>query len=109
MQEIKMRIGALIFEISDVLNRIPREVLLILKTNDLLRGLSYKLKVYNSPYTFSSTSLACTKVVYTEKLQHSRSLLTYVALYSRMWWMIFKIKCYEFYLRNIAPPTALVF
>ncbi|OWA51706.1 putative aarF domain-containing protein kinase 1 [Hypsibius exemplaris] len=98
MRDIKLKIGTLLPQISDILNRIPREVLLILKTNDLLRGLSYKLKVQNSPCTFSSASLACTRAIFQDKLNHTRSPWNFFQVALQFYWTMIKIRLYELYL-----------
>ena len=40
---IKEEVGRYLPEIASVLNKVPRELLLIFKTNDLLRGIEYSL------------------------------------------------------------------
>ena len=40
---IQEEVGRYLPEIASVLNKVPRELLLIFKTNDLLRGIEYSL------------------------------------------------------------------
>ena len=108
MRDISRKIAKILPQISDILNRIPREVLLILKTNDLLRGLSYKLKVPNSPCTFSSASLACTRATYQDKLDHTKSLWKLLTYLVQLYWTLAKIKCYEMYLTAFPSRNPLV-
>ena len=46
--ELRMYASSLIPQISEVLSRMPREMLLILKTNDLMRNIEHKLGVFGS-------------------------------------------------------------
>jgi aarF domain-containing kinase len=50
-------------EISIVLNRIPREMLLLLKTNDLLRGIETSLGTRYSSSSFIHISKCCVKFI----------------------------------------------
>lgn len=61
--EIKSEAGKYIREISIVLNRIPREMLLLLKTNDLLRGIEMSLHTRNSSSSFIHMSKCCVKLI----------------------------------------------
>ncbi|XP_055343434.1 aarF domain-containing protein kinase 1-like [Paramacrobiotus metropolitanus] len=108
LEAIKVKAGTILFGISDVLNKVPREVLLILKTNDLLRGLAYKLQVSNSPCSFTNTSLACSKVVFKQKLKQSRSWWEYLSAGVQMIFTLCRIRCYQLYLKYFAPPSPLI-
>ena len=57
-------------EISIVLNLVPRELLLLLKTNDLLRGIETWLETRNSSSSFIHMSKCCVKVINTYERQH---------------------------------------
>lgn len=61
--EIKTEAGKYLREISAVLNRIPREMLLLLKTNDLLRGIETCLHTRNSSSSFIYMSKCCVKLI----------------------------------------------
>lgn len=60
---IKSEASKYLREISIVLNRIPREMLLLLKTNDLLRGIETSLGTRNSSSSFIYMSKCCVKLV----------------------------------------------
>ncbi|KAH7703547.1 atypical/ABC1/ABC1-B protein kinase, partial [Aphelenchoides avenae] len=51
-QEIKAYAASLIPQISQVLDRMPREMLLILKTNDLIRAIEHRLGTQNRSDSF---------------------------------------------------------
>lgn len=48
----------------EVLHRVPREMLLIFKTNDLLRGLDYTLGIRNNIASFVTMSRSCANASY---------------------------------------------
>ena len=61
--EIKADAAKYLRELSFVLNQIPREMLLLLKTNDLLRGIETCLQTRNSSSSFISMSKCCVKLI----------------------------------------------
>ena len=61
--EIKSEAGKYLREISEVLNRVPREMLLLLKTNDLLRGIETCLKTRASSSSLIYMSKCCVRLV----------------------------------------------
>lgn len=60
MQEIQTFAVTYIPEITEVLNRVPRQMILLLKTNDLLRGIDAKLSATKS---FVTLSRCCVRAV----------------------------------------------
>ncbi len=62
-QEIKNEASKYLREISIVLNKIPREMLLLLKTNDLLRGLETNLGTRGASSSFIYMSKCCVKLM----------------------------------------------
>ena len=61
--EIKTEASKYLREISIVLNQIPREMLLLLKTNDLLRGIETCLATRNSSSSFIHMIKCCVKLL----------------------------------------------
>nr|CAG4640769.1 EOG090X047B [Eulimnadia texana] len=72
-QEIKNDASKYLIEITEVLHRVPREMLLIFKTNDLLRGLDYMLGVKSSASTFVTMSRSCAKATLHRQLEQCSS------------------------------------
>jgi len=62
--EIKLYVGSYLPQISEVLGRVPRPMLLIFKTNDLLRGIEFSLKVQRGAYSFIQMSKCCVRAVH---------------------------------------------
>ncbi len=101
-------------EVSDVLNQIPREMLLLLKTNDLLRGIETSLKTRNSSSSFIHLTRNCVKLISSHERQlkqletkqidinNSRNIAELVRFYFKSYLnehiSLFKIYFYELFL-----------
>nr|CAG4646955.1 EOG090X047B [Megafenestra aurita] len=73
-REIKNDASKYVKEIMEVLHRVPREMLLIFKTNDLLRGLDYTLGVKNNISSFVTMSKSCANANYLKEYSESDNL-----------------------------------
>ncbi|GFS71610.1 aarF domain-containing protein kinase 1 [Nephila pilipes] len=97
-QEIRSNAANYLPEITKVLSRVPRQMLLIFKTNDLLRGIECSLGVKGAAGSFIAMSKCCIKALYNEKMKHCHSyfgtlkiLLTKSIAYTRIY-------LYQYYL-----------
>jgi len=96
--EIKANAARYIKEITDVLAYVNRQMILIFKTNDLLRGIESSLGTKNTMSSFIQMSRSCIRVL------QERSLLEASGFFSRLrvnlWarFSQFKITCYELFL-----------
>jgi len=96
--EIKANVIKYFKEIADVLAFVNRQMILIFKTNDLLRGIESSLGTKNSMATFIQMSRACFRVI------QEKSLLATTSSFARwrvnMWgrWAQFRISCYQVFL-----------
>ena len=73
--EIKSEAGKYLREISMLLNKVPREMLLLLKTNDLIRGTETCLNTRNSASAFIALSKCCIRLIHSyEREQHAEEL-----------------------------------
>lgn len=61
--EIRTNAGLYLPQISDLLNRVPRQMLLLLKTNDLLRGIETTLQTRASSSSFINMSRCCIRAI----------------------------------------------
>nr|XP_061798885.1 aarF domain-containing protein kinase 1-like [Nerophis lumbriciformis] len=70
-EEVEIRTNAALYlpQINDLLNRVPRQMLLLLKTNDLLRGIETTLKTRASSSSFINMSRCCIRAL----ARHKRS------------------------------------
>lgn len=87
--------------ILDVLDQVPREMLLILKTNDLIRGIEYSLKAQTSSSSFITMSRCCTRAIMQERRQKCKTVLCSARLHLSEMWMQFKISIYFLYLLTL--------
>lgn len=81
-------------QISDILDRVNRQMLLILKTNDLIRGIEHTLRTNKRMGAFRVMSSCCVRSVYGEKLHHARSKLDKFSILLAQYWQLFKINVY---------------
>uniref|UniRef100_A0A9J2PLK6 ABC1 atypical kinase-like domain-containing protein n=1 Tax=Ascaris lumbricoides TaxID=6252 RepID=A0A9J2PLK6_ASCLU len=96
--EIKAYAATLIPQISQVLESVPRPMILILKTNDLLRSIEYRLGTQNRTDAFIQMSRCCVRAVHEHALQRTHCLLSRFYLYVCLYWSLLKIFIYERYL-----------
>ncbi|KAL3079433.1 hypothetical protein niasHT_031762 [Heterodera trifolii] len=71
------------------LDSIPRQMLLILKTNDLLRSIAFKLKTEHRLDSFSEMTKHYTRAVYHHSIAATQSLLSKIRLYLAMYVLFF--------------------
>ncbi|XP_069028566.1 aarF domain-containing protein kinase 1 isoform X2 [Embiotoca jacksoni] len=67
--EIRTNAGLYLPQISELLNRVPRQMLLLLKTNDLLRGIETTLQTRAASSSFINMSRCCIRAL----ARHKRS------------------------------------
>lgn len=92
-------------EISIVLNRVPRELLLLLKTNDLIRGLETALNTRDRDSAFIHMTKCCVRLINSYDRNQFKtdkkmlSLLKFNLLsFLREKFYLFKIYLFEMYL-----------
>ncbi|KAK7904883.1 hypothetical protein WMY93_017490 [Mugilogobius chulae] len=73
--EIRSNAARYLPQISDLLNRIPRQMLLLLKTNDLLRGIESSLQTRASSSSFINMSRCCVRALARHKRTKCKSRL----------------------------------
>lgn len=84
-------------QISGILDAVNRQLILVLKTNDLMRGIEYTLKTQQSMTNYLTTTKCCVRMVYNEELTHTKSTIQKYKLLLSEKWQIFKINCYYIY------------
>ncbi|XP_061700890.1 aarF domain-containing protein kinase 1 isoform X1 [Syngnathoides biaculeatus] len=64
-EDVEIRTNAALYlpQINDLLNRVPRQMLLLLKTNDLLRGIETTLQTRASSSSFINMSRCCIRAL----------------------------------------------
>lgn len=85
-------------QIVRVLGKVNREMLLVLKTNDLLRGIEQSLGTRGERRSLLNMSRYCVRSVYEERLKGARGLVDNAMLHVALQWTLFKLSCFQFYL-----------
>ncbi|KAK8745741.1 hypothetical protein OTU49_000354 [Cherax quadricarinatus] len=96
--EIKASAASYLPQISAVLNRVPRQMLLIFKTNDLLRGIEFSLNTQESMKSFITMSRCCIRSLFAHQRTLCKSTLCTVRVSIAETWAQFKISLYTLYL-----------
>jgi aarF domain-containing kinase len=91
-KELLLTGGALVLpDIADILEQVDRQMLLILKTNDLIRGIETTLKTHDRMTAFWAMSKCCIRSIRNQEIAKSESYWKKFALTMRAKWSIFKI------------------
>lgn len=96
--ELRENAATYFIEISHVLNSIPRQMLLIMKTNDVLRGIEAALQTRSNASSFINMSKCCIRALGREKLQNCDSYFQVFWTHSYTKWQLARIQLYEFIL-----------
>ena len=88
-------------QINELLNRVPRQLLLLLKTNDLLRSIDYRLKTSATSCSFITMSRCCIRAVTKQRLQHCRSWRDWFLIQADSTFSHFRITLYQVYVSNV--------
>lgn len=86
-------------QIANILGRVNREMLLVLKTNDLLRGIENSLGTRGERQSLLMMSRYCVRSVFDDEITRGRSFLTRLKLSIVKQWLLTKLCLYQFYLR----------
>lgn len=91
-RELLLTGGALVLpDIADILEKVDRQMLLVLKTNDLIRGIETTLKTNDRMTAFWVMSKCCIKSVRNEDVYKAESYWRKFALTLRASWSLLKI------------------
>jgi len=96
--EIKANLIIYLKEITDVLAFVNRQMILIFKTNDLLRGIESSLGTKNSMASFIQMSRSCLEVIKEKQLLAATSGFDRWKINLGSRWAQFRISCYEVFL-----------
>ncbi|CAC5374091.1 ADCK [Mytilus coruscus] len=96
--EIKSNAATYLIQISEILNRVPRQLLLILKTNDVLRSIEYALQTRASSTSFINMSRCCIRAVAMDSERKCNTWTGWLQIRLATQWQLFKIDIYEFFL-----------
>ncbi|XP_028939737.1 uncharacterized aarF domain-containing protein kinase 1 isoform X5 [Antrostomus carolinensis] len=96
--EIRSNAAAYLPQITQLLNNVPRQMLLLLKTNDLLRGIESALHTRASASSFLNMSRCCIRAVSTYQRSKSHSLYRRVQISLTEALSLWQINLCEFFL-----------
>ena len=80
LKEVQEGILEYVHVITKVFERLPREMILILKTNDLLRGLDARLKTKTASASFVTMSKCCLRALYHDERSKCKSFYSKVRI-----------------------------
>lgn len=98
-RELLLTGGALVLpDIADILEQVDRQMLLVLKTNDLIRGIETTLQTHDRMTAFWVMSKCCIKSVRNENMSLTPSYWRKFSLALRASWSLFKINFFYVYM-----------
>ncbi|XP_029585113.1 aarF domain-containing protein kinase 1 [Salmo trutta] len=99
-EDVEIRSNAALYlpQISDLLNRVPRQMLLLLKTNDLLRGIETTLQTRAASSSFINMSRCCTRAVARHKRSKAQSRTRRLQITMSESLTLWQISLYELFL-----------
>lgn len=83
--------------ISDVLEKVDRQMLLVLKTNDLIRGIETTLRTQNRMTAFWVMSKCCVKSIGSQEYLTAGDTWSKLTTCLREQWCILKLNLYYLY------------
>jgi aarF domain-containing kinase len=86
-------------EIAGVLSRVNRELILVLKTSDLLRGIESHLGTRGERQSLVQMARYCVRSVYDDRIMKGTSFIGKLKLSIMKQWLLTKLALYQFYLR----------
>ena len=106
-QESLIRTNAATYfsQISSILNQVPRQLLLVFKTNDLLRGIEAALRTRADATSFLTMSRCCVRAVSEHQTQVCASLWCRLRVGVTEKWLLAKLSVYECYLIVTGLPV----
>ncbi|KAK9881066.1 hypothetical protein WA026_014411 [Henosepilachna vigintioctopunctata] len=99
MDFVKQNLSLILPQMSTVLDSVNRQMLLIFKTNDLIRGLEHVLKTSRKMGAFKVMSECCVNSIYDQKKVKCCSKVERLKLFIEQYWTLFKLNLYYKYLQ----------
>ncbi|XP_044022333.1 aarF domain-containing protein kinase 1 isoform X4 [Siniperca chuatsi] len=99
-EDVEIRTNAALYlpQISELLNRVPRQMLLLLKTNDLLRGIETTLQTRASSSSFINMSRCCIQAMARHKRSKAQSMRRCLQITLAESLNLWKLTMYELFL-----------
>ncbi|XP_056637640.1 aarF domain-containing kinase 1 [Diorhabda carinulata] len=106
---LKQNFTGILPQISEVLQNVNPQLLLILKTNDLMRGIEHALKTGDRMGAFRVMSECCVKSVYNMRYVKTEKKFDRLKISLAEFWALFKINLYYAYLNFKMKSFNLLF
>ncbi|XP_039993811.1 aarF domain-containing protein kinase 1 isoform X2 [Xiphias gladius] len=99
-EDIEIQTNAALYlpQISELLNRVPRQMLLLLKTNDLLRGIETTLQTRASSSSFINMSRCCIRAMARHKRNKAQSRRRHLQIKLAESLSLWRLTIYELFL-----------
>lgn len=91
---MKRELPNLLPTISKVLEKVNRQMILIFKTNDLIRGIESALKTSYRMSAFKVMTKCCVNSIYEEKIINETSRFQRFQLSFQQFWRLFKVNIF---------------
>ena len=98
---IRVNAATYLTEITDLLNRVPRQLLLLLKTNDLLRSIDYRLNTSATSRSFITMSRCCIRAVTKQRLENCHGWRDWVRIQADSTMSHLRISLYQIYASGV--------
>ncbi|KAJ8930748.1 hypothetical protein NQ314_016420 [Rhamnusium bicolor] len=99
---VKQTFTGILPQISEVLQNVDPQMLLILKTNDLMRGIEHTLRTGVRMGAFRVMSQCCVKSVYNQKYQKCENSFEKIRISLAEFWALLKISVYYTFFKSKA-------
>jgi len=105
----EIQTGAMDFvsQITMVFENIPRELVLVFKTNDLLRGLDARLQTSAASASFISMSKCCLRAVYEDDYRRCQGFISRCKLSGKFRWNQIRLMLYQMSVNERLSPVVL--
>lgn len=98
---IRLNAATYVTEITELLNKVPRQLLLLLKTNDLLRSIDFRLKTRATSCSFITMSRCCIRALTQQRLQECRGWRDWVSIHADATFGHLRITLYQVYVSEL--------
>jgi len=108
-EEIRTSAATYVTEITELLNRVPRQLLLLLKTNDLLRSIDYRLNTSDTSRSFITMSRCCIRALTKQRLKACHGWRDWVRIHTDSTMSHLRITLYQIYVSGVFSSLKKLF
>ena len=108
-EEIRTSAATYVTEITELLNRVPRQLLLLLKTNDLLRSIDYRLNTSDTSRSFITMSRCCIRALTKQRLKTCDGWRDWLRIQTDSTMSHLRITLYQMYVSGVFSSLRRLF